>query len=92
MAPPSQNISILNGPASGQKNLVVCGNHSSNNNANLTQVVTAPRDFELEQIREANRSNSGLHTGRDYMTHPNELEAGRGAVVVKRLKQPRKNS
>ena len=91
MAPPSQSISILNGPASGQKNLVVGGNHGGNS-ANLTQVVTAPRDFELEQIRENNRSNSGLHTGRDYMTHPNELEAGRNEVVVKRLKQPRKNS
>jgi len=85
---PNQNVSILNGPVSGQKNIV--GN-------NMTQVVTAARDFELEQIRETNRvQGSGLHTGRDYMTHPNELDIGRtnnhnNQIIVNRIK-PRKNS
>ena len=39
---PSQNISILNGPASGQKNIVA---------QNMTQNVTVAREFEMEQFR-----------------------------------------
>ena len=81
MIPPSNHhISILNGPASGQKNIVA---------QNMTQIVSATRDYELEEIREQNNRGSGLHTGREYMTHPQDLEPKR---AIKRMSVDKSDS
>ena len=53
----NQNISILNGPVSGQKNIVA---------QSLTQVVTGAREFDMDHYRRG----SGLNTGREYATVP----------------------
>ena len=47
-------MSILNGPVSGQKNIVAP--------TNMTQIVSGAREFEMEQFR---ARNSGMNTGRD---------------------------
>ena len=55
----------------------------------MTQIVSAARDYELEEIREQTNRGSGLHTGREYMTHPSDLEPKR---VKKRMSVDRPES
>lgn len=53
----SQDVSILNGPVSGQKNIIA---------QNMTQnFPIVANEFELDQFRQR---QSGANTGREYLT------------------------